>query len=382
TDLTHIRPFVHAALGSSLFFLILRVSLPSHYADWRVSVSINMMDTVLGFGGVYAMRLLRRAAYDYRQKQRQLKKSNGNGHHKRAVLLLGAGRAGLLAAKEIEARGDSDLVIKGFIDDDRAKLGRTVVLGHKVVGTTQDLQNVVRALKIDHVVITIANAPRHQIHRIVRLCEEIPVRVRIIPQLHEIIAGSLDISRIRAVQIEDLLGREPVELDMQAIQNELTGKTVMVTGAGGSIGSELARQVKRFAPAKLLLVERAEFALFDIDHELRTNDSTVTLVPLVADVGDESRMRSIFSHYRPQVVIHASAHKHVPLMDSHGTEAVKNNVLNTRFLAELAGEFETQVFVLVSTDKAVRPTSVMGATKRAAELMVQDLNRVHQTRYV
>jgi len=382
TDLAHIKPFVHAALGSALLFLILRVSLPSHYADWRVSVSIIMMDTVLGIGGVYAMRLLRHAAYDYQQKRRQFKKSIGNGHHKRAVLLLGAGRAGLLAAKEIEARGDSDLAIKGFIDDDRMKVGRTVVVGHKVLGTTQELHGLVRDLKIDHVVITIANAPRHQIHRIVRLCEEIPVRVRIIPQLHEIIDGRVEISRIRDVQIEDLLGREPVELDSQAIQNELTGKTVMVTGAGGSIGSELARQVKRFAPAKLLLVERAEFALFDIDHELRTNDSIVSMVPLVADVGDESRMRSIFNHYRPQVVIHAAAHKHVPLMESHGTEAVKNNVLNTRFLAELAGEFQTQVFVLVSTDKAVRPTSVMGATKRAAELMIQDLNRVHETRYV
>jgi FlaA1/EpsC-like NDP-sugar epimerase len=382
TDLTHVKPFVRAALGSSLLFLILRAFLPSHYADWRVSVSINLMDTMLGFGGVFGMRLLRHAAYEYQQKRRQLKKSNGNGHHKRAVLLLGAGRAGLLAAKEIEARGDTDLAIKGFIDDDRAKLGRTVALGHKVIGTTQDLQRLVSHLKIDHVVITIANAPRHQIHRIVRLCEEIPVRVRIIPQLHEIIDGRVEITRIRDVQIEDLLGREPVELDAESIKQELTGKTVMVTGAGGSIGSELARQVKRFAPEKLLLVERAEFALFEIDHELRTYDSTVTIMPLVADVGDESRMRSIFKHYRPQVVIHAAAHKHVPLMESHATEAVKNNVLNTRLLADLAGEFQTEVFVLVSTDKAVRPTSVMGATKRAAELMIQDLNRLHSTRYV
>jgi FlaA1/EpsC-like NDP-sugar epimerase len=287
-----------------------------------------------------------------------------------------------LAAKEIESRGDMDIAIKGFIDDERAKLGRTVVPGRKVLGTTQDLPRLVSELKIDHIVITIANAPRYQIHRIVRLCEEIPVKVRIIPQLHEIIEGRLEISRIRDVQIEDLLGREPVELDTESIEQELTGKTVMVTGAGGSIGSELARQVKRFAPEKLLLVERAEFALFDIDHELRTNDPTVTIVPLVADVGDESRMRSIFKHYRPQVVIHAAAHKHVPLMETHATEAVKNNVLNTRLLAELAGEFQAQAFVFVSTDKAVRPTSVMGATKRTAELMIQDLNRLHDTRYV
>jgi FlaA1/EpsC-like NDP-sugar epimerase len=384
TDLAHIKAFAYAGLGALMVFLLLRVSLPTPHAAWRVPVSVALIDMVTAFASLYLMRVVRRAEYEYEQKRQQLKRANGNGNgkHKRAVLLLGAGRAGVLAAKEMEARGDLDLAIKGFVDDDRAKLGRTVVLGHRVLGTTQDLPRLVADLKIDHIVITIANAHRYQIHRIVRLCEEIPVRVRIIPQLYEIIEGRVEISRIRDVEIEDLLGREPVELDSDSIKQELTGKTVMVTGAGGSIGSELARQVKRFAPDKLLLVERAEFALFDIDHELRTNDSTVTIVPLVADVGDESRMRSIFNHYRPQVVIHAAAHKHVPLMETHTTEAVKNNVLNTRLVAELAGNYGAEAFVLVSTDKAVRPTSVMGATKRAAELMIQDLNRTWDTRYV
>jgi len=229
---------------------------------------------------------------------------------------------------------------------------------------------------------TIAHASRHSIHRIVRLCEEIPVKVRIIPELYEIIEGRVEISRIRDVQIEDLLGRDTVKLDVESLNKELAGKTVMVTGAGGSIGSELARQVQRFAPANLLLVERAEFALFDIDHELRAANPSQSIVPLVADVGDEPRMRSIFDSYRPQVVIHAAAHKHVPLMEFNPREAVKNNVLATRLVAELAGEFRTEVFVLVSTDKAVRPTSIMGATKRVAELVVQDLNRRYNSRYV
>ena len=384
TDLAHIKAFAYAGVGALMVFLVLRVSLPTPHAAWRVPVSVAVIDMVTAFASLYLMRVVRRAEYEYEQKRQQLKRANGNGNgkHKRAVLLLGAGRAGVLAAKEMEARGDLDLEIKGFIDDDRSKFGRKVALSHRVLGTTQDLPRLVADLKIDHVVITIANAHRYQIHRIVRLCEEIPVRVRIIPQLYEIIEGRVEITRIRDVQIEDLLGREPVELDSESIKHELTGKTVMVTGAGGSIGSELARQVKRFAPDKLLLVERAEFALFDIDHELSTNDSTVTIVPLVADVGDESRMRSIFSRYRPQVVIHAAAHKHVPLMETHTTEAVKNNVLNTRLVAELAGSYGAEAFVLVSTDKAVRPTSVMGATKRAAELMIQDLNRTWNTRYV
>ncbi|HYR76611.1 MAG TPA: nucleoside-diphosphate sugar epimerase/dehydratase [Pyrinomonadaceae bacterium] len=387
TDLAHAKSFVYAGLGSLVVIALLRLGLPSPHKAWRVPLSVNLIDVLLAFGGTYAMRVMRRAEYEYKQKRVQLKKHiNGNGNgkskNKRSVLLIGAGRAGSLAAKEIEARGDLDLEIKGFVDDDRAKLGRSVLQGRRVLGTTQDLPRLVHTHGINHVVITIAHASRHQIHRIVQICESIPVKVRIIPELYEIIEGRVEISRIRDVEIEDLLGREPVQLDAESISRELEGKTVMVTGAGGSIGSELARQVQRFAPAHLLLVERAEFALFDIDSELRADHPNRSIVPLVADVGDESRMRAIFNLYRPHVVIHSAAHKHVPLMESNSTEAVQNNTLNTRLLADMAGEFQAEVFVLISTDKAVRPTSIMGATKRAAELVVQDLNSQYDTRFV
>jgi FlaA1/EpsC-like NDP-sugar epimerase len=364
---------------------MLRLGLPRVHQAWRVPLSVNFIDVLLAFGGTFAMRVIRRAEYEYTKKRLQLKEhinGKGNGKQKRSVLLIGAGRAGMLAAKEIEARGDLDLQIEGFVDDDRAKLGRSVIQSHKVLGDTQDLAELVRSLGIDHVVITIAHASRHQIHRIVKICEEIPVKVRIIPELYEIIEGRVEFSRIRDVQIEDLLGRDPVQLDLDSLNKELAGKTVMVTGAGGSIGAELARQVLRFSPAHILLVERAEFALFDIDHELKAANPTQSILPLVADIGDEPRMRSIFSSYRPHVVIHAAAHKHVALMELNPTEAVKNNVLNTRLVAELAGEFKAEVFVLVSTDKAVRPASMMGASKRTAELVVQDLNGEYQTRYV
>ena len=388
TDLAHLKSFLYAALVCLVIVTLLRLGLVPHQA-WRVPLSVNFMDVLLAFGAVYGIRVLRRAEYEYVQKRRQLKKhsngnENGNGNvkKKRSVLLIGAGRAGLLAAKEIEARGDLEIEIKGFVDDDRAKLGRSVIQGHKVLGATDDLPRLVHPRGINHVIITIAHASRHQIHRIVKICEAIPVKVRIIPELYEIIEGRVEISRIRDVEIEDLLGREPIQLDTDSINQELTGKTVMVTGAGGSIGSELARQVLRFAPAQLLLVERAEFALFDIDCELRADHPERSIVPLVADVGDESRMRAIFSRYRPQVVIHAAAHKHVPLMETNATEAIQNNVLNTRLLADLAGEFNSEVFVLISTDKAVRPTSIMGASKRAAELVAQDLNRTYDTRFV
>ncbi len=384
TDLAHLKSFLNAAFASLLIIVVLRLGLPDSLQAWRVPLSVNFIDVVLAFGAAYAIRVVRRAEYEHKQKRVQLRKHNGNGsgRKKRSVLLIGAGRAGLLAAKEIEARGDLDLEIKGFVDDDRAKLGRSVVQRHRVLGTTYDLPRLVHTHGINHVIITIAHASRHEIQRIVKICESIPVKVRIIPELYEIIEGRVEISRIRDVEIEDLLGREPVQLDTESIMREFAGKTVMVTGAGGSIGSELARQVQKFAPARLLLVERAEFALFDIDLELKAANRGPSIVPLVADVGDESRMRAIFSLYRPQVVIHAAAHKHVPLMESNATEAVQNNVLNTRLVAELAGEFKAEAFVLISTDKAVRPTSIMGASKRAAELVVQDLNQTYDTRFV
>jgi FlaA1/EpsC-like NDP-sugar epimerase len=387
TGLGHIKPFLYAALGSLFVVTILRLELPNAYQAWRVPLSVNFIDCMLAFGGTFGLRVLRREVFERSKRRRQVRAAvNGNGNasgkNKKPVLLIGAGQAGVLVAKEIDGRGDLDLDIKGFIDDDSSKLGRAVVLGHKVVGSTKDLGRLVVSMGIDHVVITIAQASRQAINRIVKLCEDIPIKVRIIPGVYELLDGSVGISRIRDVQIEDLLGREPVQLDIESISRELAGKTVMVTGAGGSIGSELARQVLRFAPTKLLLVERAEFALFDIDQELRQANPNLSIVPQVVDIGDEVKMRYLFDFYRPQVVIHAAAHKHVPLMEANPFEAIKNNVLATTTLGKLAGEYRTEVFVLISTDKAVRPASIMGASKRVAELVVQDLNRRYETRYV
>ncbi len=391
TGIGNIKPFFYAALGSLLVLTLMRFQLTDSYQAWRVPLSVIFVDCMLAFGGTFGLRMLRRVVFEQSKRRQQGKgqvSSNGNGNGnglqppRRRVLLIGAGQAGVMVAKEIDGRGDLGLEIKGFVDDDGAKLRRSVVQGYKVLGSTADLPRLVRALGIDHVIVTIAQASRAQLHAIVKICEEIPIRVKTIPGLYEILDGQVEISRIRDVQIEDLLGRDPVQLDVESISRELNGKTVMITGAGGSIGAELARQAQRFAPANLLLVERAEFALFEIDHELRHANPDLPIVPLVGDIGDTVRMREIFTLYRPQVVIHAAAHKHVPLMESNSAEAIKNNVLSTRLLAELAGEFKAEVFVLVSTDKAVRPTSIMGASKRVAELIVQDLNRRHMTRFV
>ncbi|HEX3145761.1 MAG TPA: nucleoside-diphosphate sugar epimerase/dehydratase [Pyrinomonadaceae bacterium] len=379
--LAELRAFFVAAASVFAILILLRFGLPtSILSTWRVPLSICVMDTVLAFGGVLALRVVRRTSYEVFEKRKREKASNTVTEKKR-VLLIGAGRAGVLAAKEIATRGDVNLDVAGFIDDDRAKQG-SVINRVKVLGTTKHLPRLARHLEIDHVIITIAQASRSEIQRIAKICEEIPIKVRIIPGLYEILEGRVAISRIRDVQIEDLLGREPVQLDVQSISRELAGKTVMVTGAGGSIGSELARQVLRFAAAKLLLVERAEFALFNIDNALRETAYSGSIVPLVADIGDAARMRSIFEVHRPHVVIHAAAHKHVPLMESNPCEAIKNNVLNTLMLSELSAEFGAEAFVMISTDKAVRPTSIMGASKRLAELVVQDVGSRSKTRFV
>lgn len=377
--LAEVRTFLKAALLACLPILTARLALPVQFKPFQVPLSIIVMNSAFAFGGVLALRVVRRTLHEAAPKRNGL---SGHGSEpKKAVLLIGAGRAGMIVAREILDVGNSNLDIKGFVDDDPNKQG-SVIQRIRVLGTTRDLQRLVREYRIDHVVISIAKGTRQDFRRILDICERIPVRVRVMPGLYEILQGRVKVSRIRDLQIEDLLGREPVQLDDCEIEQFLVGKTVMVTGAGGSIGSELARQVARFHPANMLLVERAEFALFDIDRELAGAYPNLAKVPLVADVSDQARMRKIFASYRPDVVLHAAAHKHVPMMEHNSTEAVKNNVLATLGLGELAGEYGTEVFVLISTDKAVRPTSIMGASKRVAELVVQDLDRRFPCRYV
>lgn len=377
--MAEVRAFLIAAFLAFLPMLTFRLGLPENLQQLRLPLSVILFDTILAFGGVLGLRVVRRAWHEWSLKNGE--SSHPSSEATRKVLLIGAGRAGIIAAREIQSVGNSDLQIAGFVDDDASKRG-TVIQGIRVLGTTDDLRELVRRHGIDHVVISMAKATRKDFRRILDICEAIPIKVRVIPGLYEILQGRVKVSRIRDLQIEDLLGREPVTLDVNDMEQFLVGKTVMVTGAGGSIGSELARQVARFKPANLLLVERAEWALFEIDRELSGNYSELCQMALVADVSDRVRMRSIFATYRPDVVLHAAAHKHVPMMEHNSTEAVKNNILATQSLGELAGEFGVDVFVLISTDKAVRPSSVMGASKRVAELVIQDLDRKYETRYV
>jgi FlaA1/EpsC-like NDP-sugar epimerase len=374
--LGEVKAFVYAAIWSGLVLTVLRLSLPDRFGSWRVPLSVTLMGTVLAFGGVLSLRVARR--YLYEGSQRRHRVAQAGSAETVPTLLIGAGRAGLLAAREIEGRGDMNLDVKGFVDDDPEKQG-AVIHGVRVLGTTEDMPRLVKDLGISQVVITIAQISRQEILHLIGLCRKIQVGVRIIPGLYDVLQGKVQVTRIRNVQIEDLLGREPIYLDEAQLGQFLAGKRVMVTGAGGSIGSELARQVARFQPAKLLLLERAEFALFEIDGELRRTRAEIEVVPLVADVCDEARMRMVMGEQKPQIIFHAAAHKHVPMMEANPGEAIKNNVLASRLLGELAGELGVEAFVMISTDKAVRPTSIMGATKRVAELAVQDLAQRYPT---
>jgi len=297
------------------------------------------------------------------------------------TIIIGAGRMAATLVKEIVGRGNAELEVRGFVDDDVRKVGGSVG-GIKVLGTMKDLPQLVDELKIKQVVIAIDQAQGKEIRQILDLCGIIPVRAQIIPSLDEIATGRVSVSRIRDVEIEDLLGRETVKLEDQNLHEFLTGKTVMVTGAGGSIGSELVKQITAYQPKQILLVERAEFLLFQIDHELSDKFSETNCVPLIADICDEPRMREIFERYSPEVIFHAAAHKHVPLMEINTVEAVKNNVFATQLVGRLAGEFNASSYVLISTDKAVNPTSVMGASKRLAEIVVQNLGQMFDTRYI
>lgn len=379
--LSEVKPMLKAAIIAAAPLLVMRIGLPLAYQAWRVPFSVILSDTGLVFAGVLGIRVARRMLYERYEKERS-RRDGASESKSRAVLLVGAGRAGVAAMREIVGRGDMSMDVVGFVDDDAEKQG-SVIHGIKVLGTTESLPALARSLHIDHVVITIARASRQEIRRIVSICEKIPVKVRIIPGLYELLQGNVEVSRIRDMQIEDLLGREPVQLDEEEVGRFLAGKRVLVTGAGGSIGSELCRQVARYMPASLLLVERAEPALFTIDRELREAWPTLPLEPLVADVCDEARMRTIFRNYQPQIVLHAAAHKHVPLMEINPCESIKNNVIGTQLVADLSGQNGAEAFVLISTDKAVNPTSVMGASKRCAELVVQELNAQYdRTRFL
>jgi FlaA1/EpsC-like NDP-sugar epimerase len=287
----------------------------------------------------------------------------------RSALLIGAGNAAERLLRETQRADVSGIDPVGLVDDDAAKHGMRLH-GIPVLGSLDDLPTLVGRYRAELLVIAIPSASRPEMRRIVDACLRTGKDFKIVPSMREMLDGRARVGELRKVQIEDLLGRETIELEMDGPSRDISGRTVLVTGGAGSIGSELARQAARFGPRRLILLDQAESALYFMQLELRTAHPQLEITPLVADITDHARMESIFARFRPDFVFHAAAYKHVPLMEEQPVEAIRNNVLGTLCVAETAARYGVAKFVMISTDKAVNPSSVMGASKRIAEHIV------------
>ncbi|HEF1903188.1 TPA: polysaccharide biosynthesis protein [Bacillus cereus] len=302
---------------------------------------------------------------------------------KKRTLIIGAGSAGTMVVRQLQHNKEADLYPIAFVDDDRNKQ-KLEIYNVPVVGTTNHIQEIVEDNDIEHIIIAIPSLNRGQINEIFEKCRKTKAKTQIVPMLEDLLDGKLSVNEFRDVQVEDLLGREPIKLDDAGIGEKITGKTILVTGAGGSIGSEICRQVMKYKPAKIVLLGHGENSIYNIEMEMRvTYKDTVEITTEIADIQDRHKIFEIMKKHQPYIVYHAAAHKHVPLMERNPEEAVKNNIFGTKNVAEAADTFKVNTFVMVSTDKAVNPTNVMGATKRFAEMIVQHMASVSTgTRFV
>ena len=301
---------------------------------------------------------------------------------RRKVLIIGAGDVGEMILRSIRRERDMPYEVTGFLDDDPDKIGQRIH-GVEVLDKTSNLSSVVNMKGVREVIIAIQNISGKKIREITEQCQSIGVSCKTVPGVGGILRGSISISHVRPVSVEDLLKREPVQLDLEMIEHFISGKRIMVTGAGGSIGAELCRQIMGFEPSKLILFERSENDLYEIEVDLREqfHDSKM-LVPVIGDILDEFKIDHVLQKHTPEVIFHAAAYKHVPIMEMHPIDAIKNNVLGTWNVAARSCAWGVQRFVLVSTDKAVKPASIMGATKRVAEMVCQGFNQEGATRFV
>ncbi|WP_236635592.1 nucleoside-diphosphate sugar epimerase/dehydratase [Exiguobacterium sp. SH3S1] len=296
------------------------------------------------------------------------------------TLIIGAGQAGRMLVRQINQSDNHRMNPIGFLDDNR-HLQTLTVNGVKVVGTVDKLEEIVEKEAVDKIVFAIPSMKYQERLAIIKRAKAVCTNVHTLPMIEEVAAGKVAVNQMRQVSIDDLLGREPVELDISGIQSEVEGKTVLITGAGGSIGSEICRQILKFNPERLLLLGHGENSIYLIERELRELNLDVELIPVIADVQDVERLRDVFMTHSPHLVFHAAAHKHVPLMEANPHEAVKNNIYGTKNVAEMADEYGASRFVMISTDKAVNPTNVMGSTKRVAEMIIQNLAKTSRTKY-
>lgn len=334
--------------------------------------SIYILFGIICGCGLIGVRLMYRVTNDNYTRMQD--------HHRKS-LIVGAGGAGLLVARELKHSPTSATYPVVFVDDDIKKVGLEVH-GIPVCGGRHDIPRLVEEYQISDIILAIPSASRKQISEIIEICKNTACKVKMMPKMDDIFNGKVSVNLIRDVSVEDLLGRDPIQTDMNEIASYLASKTVMVTGAGGSIGSELCRQIAKFHPAALLMLGHGENSIYEIEIELRNNFPQLKVIPVIADIQDRPRLEQIFGKNKIDVVFHAAAHKHVPLMESNPIEAIKNNILGTKNVADCSDAFGVKKFVMISTDKAVNPTNVMGATKRFAEMYIQNLDDRSETNFV
>ncbi|WP_309088623.1 nucleoside-diphosphate sugar epimerase/dehydratase [Domibacillus sp.] len=354
----------------STFFAALTQQLIVQNIHFRL-LAVTWLLHLLFIGG---SRLAWRMYHDARFQTNENKKN---------TLIIGAGAAGTMVARQLLNNHETDLIPVAFIDDDMRKHSLDI-LGLPVVGNVAEIGKVVQKRAIENIIIAIPSLSKKELNIIYQECAKTKVKTQILPMLEDLVTGKVSVNQFRDVQVEDLLGRDPVEMDIDSVADFLTNKVVLVTGAGGSIGSELCRQISAYNPKQLILLGRGENSIYSIEMDLkeRFKTSAIDIVTEIADLQDREKIVAVIQTYRPDVVYHAAAHKHVPLMERNPEEAVKNNIIGTLNVAQAASEYNVDTFVMISTDKAVNPTSVMGATKRLAEMIIQSMDQQSSTRFV
>ena len=335
---------------------------------------VNVMVIIVGMVSLrIAYRTMRRIVMKTELRQ--------NASDSQRVLIVGAGEAGNMIVRELFKRPELKKMPVGVVDDDKNKQGKCVY-DVPVLGTIDDVDQIVKNHCIDEIIICIANINPQRKREIINICKKTDAKIKTIPGIYEIIDGKVNITKFRDVQIEDLLGREPIKMNLDDMNGIIKDKIIMVTGGGGSIGSELCRQIVKYEPKQLVLIDIYENNAYDIQQEIKRHFPEIDLKVLIASVRDEHKMDKIFEQYKPEIVFHAAAHKHVPLMEDSPCEAIKNNVFGTQNVVNLSDKYNVKKFVLISTDKAVNPTNIMGATKRCCEMIVQTKNKTSKTEFV
>jgi len=364
------RIFLSIAAGST-FFLVINPILLLFKQAYLIPFSIIIIDGIISVFLMVISRIVIKSIFH---------EINGGNKVKTSVIIYGAGETGITAKKAIERDAGAKYRVIAYIDDDANKVGKK--LQGNFIRSTSELNDIIEQYDVKLLIIAIENVIPARKQEVIDICLASNTKIFNVPPVKSWINGELSFKQIKKININDLLERDPIQLDLQLIRNDLAGKVVLVTGAAGSIGSELIKQIIPFKPLKLILVDQAESPLYDIERDLNDDALAEGFEVVIGDIRSESRMRRVFEHFKPQLVFHAAAYKHVPLMEHNPSEALLTNVWGTRILADLSAEFNVLKFVMVSTDKAVNPTNVMGASKRIAEMYVQSLGQTCSTKFI